>query len=86
LEVGVRFLRIVAIGAVACACGRRAPRTSPTSASGGLDSARIAQLCESPDSVRAGRRDCVLRDQSRPIVPYVAPKPQPTAPPNPPER
>lgn len=30
-----------------------------------MDSAMTRRLCESPDSVIAGRKDCVLLDQSR---------------------
>ena len=30
-----------------------------------MDSVEIARLCTQPDSVRAGRADCVLKDQSR---------------------
>jgi hypothetical protein len=31
-----------------------------------MDSATIERLCVHPDSVRAGRSDCVLKDQSAP--------------------
>lgn len=31
-----------------------------------VDSATIHKLCAMPDSVLAGRRDCVLKDQSPP--------------------
>jgi hypothetical protein len=46
---------------------------------GALDSARIDSLCADPDSVRAGRKACVLRDQSPPIrpMPRVPPAPPP---------
>jgi hypothetical protein len=33
-----------------------------------MDSAEIERVCAQPDSVRAGRVDCVLKDQSRPPV------------------
>jgi hypothetical protein len=46
---------------------------------GALDSARVDSLCVDPDSVRAGRKACVLRDQS-------PPRPMPRVPPaTPPE-
>lgn len=60
---------IVALAALA-ECGQR-PTTAAPSASQSrmvamshLDSATIEQLCQQPDSVRAGRKDCVLKDQS----------------------
>jgi hypothetical protein len=31
-----------------------------------MDSATIERLCAKPDSVRAGKADCVLKDQSAP--------------------
>ena len=46
---------------------------------GVLDSARVDSLCADPDSVRAGRKACVLRDQSRPLGPK--PGVPPAAPP-----
>jgi hypothetical protein len=45
-----------------------------------MDSATAHRICEAPDSVLAGTRDCVLRDQGRrpdarvrPTVPAPAP-------------
>lgn len=49
--------------AVACHGASRpadSPRTVAT-----MDSATARRICESPDSVIAGTKDCVLRDQSR---------------------
>lgn len=48
-------------------CGQRAaaPRTAQPrmAAMSHLDSATIERLCEHPDSVRAGTKDCILKDQ-----------------------
>lgn len=49
--------------AVACHGASRpadSPRTVAT-----MDSATARRICQSPDSVIAGTKDCVLRDQSR---------------------
>jgi hypothetical protein len=32
-----------------------------------MDSASVRRLCEQPDSVLAGRANCMLRDQRRPV-------------------
>jgi hypothetical protein len=53
-----------------------AVRAQQTSA---LDSARVDSLCVDPDSVRAGRKACVLRDQSPPLRPI--PRVPPAVPP-----
>ena len=45
-----------------------------------MDSATIDRLCLRPDSVRAGREPCVLRDQSR--SPWLR-QPEPPASPQP---
>ena len=45
----------------------------------GLDSATIEKLCVAPDSVRAGKAECVLKDQSAP-APQRAPAPPSTQP------
>ena len=51
-------------------CGPRVstpPRTAarpPATRVSRLDSATIERLCEQPDSVRAGTKDCVLKDQT----------------------
>ena len=45
----------------------------------GLDSATIEKLCVAPDSVRAGKAECVLKDQSaelRRLEPQPAPPPR----------
>jgi hypothetical protein len=41
------------------------PATTRTAQASTMDSATIERLCLRPDSVRAGRAPCVLRDQSR---------------------
>ena len=66
---------------LAAACHRtpaKAVRTLPTAARAGMDSAEIDRLCLAPDSVRAGKADCVLKDQSAPLQ---RPLPVPTPPP-----
>lgn len=45
------------------------PVAAPAQQFGALDSARVDSLCAEPDSVRAGRKACVLRDQSPPLRP-----------------
>jgi len=55
----------------------KAMRTLPTAARAGMDSAEIDRLCLDPDSVRAGKADCVLKDQSAPLQRL----PQPSSPP-----
>ena len=52
--------------------------TPPTVARVAMDSAEIERLCTAPDSVRAGKADCVLKDQS---APRQRPLPSPTPPP-----
>lgn len=51
------------------ACHR--PPSARVAAAGppGFDSATTERLCEAPDSVRAGTRSCVLRDQAARVVP-----------------
>jgi hypothetical protein len=56
--------------ALACgACSRSPARTGPAGGSRFAlsDSAAVRRLCEMPDSVLAGRRACLLRDQRAPI-------------------
>lgn len=51
--------------AVACH-GASRPADSPrASRIAAMDSTTARRICESPDSVIAGTKDCVLRDQSR---------------------
>jgi hypothetical protein len=56
----------------------KAMRTLPMAARAGMDSAEIDRLCLAPDSVRAGKADCVLKDQSAPLQRLPQP---PSAPP-----
>ena len=46
-----------------------------------LDSATIERLCQQPDSVRAGRAECVLWDMREPLVRMTPPPPPPAPPP-----
>jgi hypothetical protein len=85
--------------AAACASGQPEPGAASKSEPGTLaapapasrlpvvpmDSATIYRLCAKPDSVRAGKAECVLKDQS-PTPQMVQPRPMPPArrPPPPP--
>ena len=42
-----------------------------------MDSATIERLCAKPDSVRAGKAECVLKDQSPPARPLPPRTPPP---------
>jgi len=54
-----------------------AQATAPTPSRVAMDSAEIERLCLHPDRVRAGRADCVLKDQG---VRRERPLPAPTPP------
>lgn len=61
----LRAASVIAVVAIA-GCHHRQPTTqSPVTTRPGvvMDSAEIERLCVHPDSVRAGRADCVLKDQ-----------------------
>ena len=78
------FRRSLGLTALLVACRPAAVPQRPAGARaqqfGVADSARVDSLCADPDSVRAGRKPCVLRDQSPPL------RPLPSAPPRtPPE-
>ena len=61
---------LVILGMLVAACGHRHSGAQPraaqlrTAKSAQMDSATIERLCVHPDSVRAGRAECVLKDQS----------------------
>lgn len=56
---------LIALLTIACH-GASIPAEDPRAARvAEMDSATARRICESPDSVIAGTRDCVLRDQSR---------------------
>ena len=59
---------IAAVALVSCRhpAGKPSVASLGPSARAGMDSAEIDRLCVSPDSVRAGRTACVLKDQSAP--------------------
>jgi len=55
-----------AAGIMVVACQHPQPKTQAIAATpsrAAMDSAEIERLCLHPDSVRAGRADCVLKDQ-----------------------
>lgn len=59
---------LIGIGTLAVVgCHHRAAKTVAMKAAPrvAMDSVAIARLCAQPDSVLAGRADCVLKDQSR---------------------
>ena len=72
-------LVILAMLATACSTHRSGAqqRTEQlrTAKAAQLDSATIERLCMQPDSVRAGRAECVLQDQSQ--SPQIRLKPVP---------
>jgi hypothetical protein len=59
--------------------GAPRPESPPARRAVGWDSATAHRVCESPDSVIAGTKDCVLRDQGRRgeriFAPPAAPRP-----------
>jgi hypothetical protein len=78
--VRVSVLLIVLLSA-ACHGGSRSSDSTRVRRVGAIDSATAHRICESPDSVLAGTKDCVLRDQGRrpdrrewPTVPAPAPR------------
>ena len=71
------LLLIVLLGA--CHGGSRSSDTTRSTRSRAMDSATAHRICEAPDSVLAGAKECVLRDQGvrrQPIRPAV-PTPRP---------
>ena len=48
-----------------CHGGSRSSDSTRGRRVGAIDSATAHRICESPDSVLAGSKDCVLRDQGR---------------------
>jgi hypothetical protein len=74
--------RSLGLAALLAACTPAAPQRPATARAqqfGALDSARVDSLCVDPDSVRTGRKPCVLRDQSPPLRPL--PRVPPATPP-----
>jgi hypothetical protein len=63
-------LAVVVLLLIACGRQHSAPQRvamqARTISTAQLDSATIERLCMHPDSVHAGRADCVLKDQSAP--------------------
>lgn len=69
---GVAFLLAAAMsGGCRQAPAPHTPASSPRTAR--MDSAEVERLCASPDLVRAGRADCVLKNQARPVEPRPVP-------------
>ncbi len=67
------------LGIATAACRSTRVESTPdqaTAARVAMDSAEINRLCIAPDSVRAGRVACVLKDQSapRPVRPQTPPR------------
>jgi len=89
----MRSTQLAVVVLLLIACGRhhsapqRVAMQARTVSGAKLDSATIERLCMHPDSVRAGRADCVLKDQSNPPeqrlkpVERPHPVPQPVTPP-----
>lgn len=80
----LRFAMIVTTLACASPGSRSAPASEPAAADSKpglpvvpMDSATIERLCAKPDSVRAGKAECVLNDQREPLRPIVRPSPPP---------
>ena len=73
-------LLLIALLLAGCHGGSRSSDSASGSRAGRMDSATAHRVCEAPDSVLAGTKDCVLRDQGRrpaervrPTVPAPAP-------------
>jgi hypothetical protein len=68
-------LLLIAMLLAGCHSGSRSSDTARGSRVAPMDSATAHRICEAPDSVVAGTRECVLRDQGvrrervRPVVP-----------------
>ena len=65
MQRALQAASVIAVVAIA-GCHHRQPQTQSLTAARprlALDSAEIERLCVHPDSVRAGRADCVLKDQ-----------------------
>ena len=77
----MRVLLLIALLLAGCHAGTRSSDTARATRAAPMDSATAHRICESPDSVLAGTRECVLRDQGvrrervRPVVPPPAPGP-----------
>ena len=62
MRVSLLSIMIVVSG---CHGATPQPQSSRTNRFLAWDSATAYRICESPDSVVAGKKECVLRDQSR---------------------
>jgi hypothetical protein len=77
LPLRVLSLSLIVLLAVACHGAPRSPDMDGGLRIARMDSATARRICQSPDSVIAGTKDCVLLDQSRRTDP---PRFQPRAP------
>ena len=68
---------VLILGSAGCRPARESSTATESASRVAMDSAEIERLCAEPDSVRAGRADCLLKDQSPPRVR----RPQPSTPP-----
>ena len=62
MRISLLWITLVVAG---CHGATPQPESSRTSRALAWDSATAYRICESPDSVVAGKKECVLRDQSR---------------------
>ena len=75
MRVSLLWITLVAVG---CHGATPQPESARTSRALAWDSVTAYRICESPDSVVAGKKECVLRDQSRPRDPQrFRPPPKP---------
>ena len=59
---------LIALGVACARPARQSTETvSPVRVAAALDTATVRRICAAPDSVIAGQRSCVLRDQRGPI-------------------
>jgi hypothetical protein len=71
-------LPLIALLLAGCHAGSRSSDTARGSRVSPMDSATAHRICEAPDSVVAGTKECVLRDQGvrrQPVRPIVPPRP-----------
>ena len=62
----VLLMLLIALPLAGCHGGSRSSDSTRVMRAARMDSATAHRICESPDSVLAGTKECVLRDQSRP--------------------
>ena len=71
-------LPLIALLLAGCHAGSRSSDSTRGTRLRAMDSATAHRICESPDSVLAGTKECVLRDQGvrgRPVRPTETPRP-----------